>query len=307
MKHYFLKALVPTALLVTSGLSAHAAIVNYTLYVTAGSLTVNGAGGATMPAWSYTEIAGTPRFPGPTITASETDTVNITVVNNHTINHNLLVKGITTDTAAIAPGASKKYTFTVSVAGTYLYYDTLNNNINREMGLYGALIVNPADGSKRVWTNGPTYSFQKTWVMGEMDKPRWNDVVGSGGTVSTSVYKPNYFVINGKGGNDAMSDPATTISGNVGQTALVRIINGGQFYNALHFHGNHFQVLTINGVRQSSPYKQLDVINVSPAGTVDVLFYLNQPGHYPMHNHTAQMETANGVYLNGIAAMIEMH
>lgn len=307
MKHYLSNQIVPITLLLVTGLNAHAAIINYTLYVTAGSLTVNGAGGATLPAWSYTEIAGTPRFPGPIIMANENDTVNVTVVNNHTINHNFLVKGITTDTTAIAPGASKKYTLNVTVAGTYLYYDTLNNNINREMGLYGAFIVNPADGSKKAWTNGPAYSFQKTWVVGEMDKPRWNDVAGSGGTVSTSVYKPNYFVINGKGGNDAMGDSNTTISGNVGQTALVRIVNGGQLYNALHFHGNHFQVISINGVRQSSPYKLLDVINVSPAGTVDVLFYLNQPGHYPMHNHTAQMETANGVYLNGIAAMIEMN
>lgn len=307
MNYTLFRMSISAALMLISVSNANAAIVNYTLYITSGSLTVGGAGGATMPVWSYTEIAGSPRIPGPGLTANENDTVNVTVYNNHTINHNFLVKGITTDTAAIAPGANKKYTFTASVAGTYLYHDTLNNNINREMGLYGALIVNPADGSKAAWTNGPTYSFQKTWVIGEMDKTRWNDVAGSGGTVSTAVYKPNYFLINGKGGVDAMGDAATTISGNVGQTALVRIVNGGQFYNALHFHGNHFFVISINGVRQSSPFKQLDVINVAPASTTDVLFYLNQPGHYPMHNHTAQMETANGVYLNGIAAMIEMH
>lgn len=50
--------------------------------------------------------------------------------------------------------------------------------------------------------------------------------------------------------------------GGVGQTALVRIVNGGQFSHSLHFHGSHVQVLTINGVRQNSPYKQIDVINV---------------------------------------------
>ena len=47
--------------------------------------------------------------------------------------------------------------------------------------------------------------------------------------------------------------------------------------------------------------------NVPPLGTADVLYYLNQPGDYPMHVHTAQMETANGVYLNGVATMIKMH
>ena len=77
--------------------------------------------------------------------------------------------------------------------------------------------------------------------------------------------------------------------------------------HSLHFHGNHIQVLTINGVRQSSPFKLVDVINIPPMGTADVLYVLNQLGEYPMHVHSAQMETANGVYLNGVATMIRMH
>jgi FtsP/CotA-like multicopper oxidase with cupredoxin domain len=287
-------------------LPATAATRSYTLYITAGTLTVNGAGGATMPAWGYTEVAGTPKFPGPSLIANEGDTVNITVVNNHTINHNFLIKGVTTDTTAIAPGASRLYSFAASTAGTYLYYDTLNSNINREMGLYGSLAVHAAGGVNTVWTNGPTYSFERTWVVGEMDKTRWNDVAGTGGTVSTGTYKPNYFIINGMGGFDAMAAANTTINGGIGQTALVRIVNGGQFSHALHFHGNHIKVLTVNGARQSSPYLELDVINIPPLGSADVLYYLNQAGTYPMHVHTAQMETANGVYLNGVVTMIIM-
>lgn len=285
--------------------STVAATRDYTLYISGGTLTVNGAGGASIPAWGYS-LTGTPSFPAPTLTANEGDTVNVTVVNNHSINHNFLVRGITTDTGAIAPGGSKTYSFTASTAGSYLYYDTLNSDINRAMGLYGMLWVGPADGSNRAWTNGPTYTFQRLWVIGDMDKPRWNDVAAAGGTVDTGLYKPNYFLINGQGGFDGMSNPATTIDGSVGQTALVRIVNGGQFAHSLHFHGNHIQVLTVNGARQSSPYKQVDVINIPPLGTADVLFYLNQPGDYPMHIHTAQMETANGVYLNGVATMITM-
>lgn len=306
MKWHLVVRVVAACLLFGLASSAGAATRNYTLYITAGTLTINGSGGASMAAWGYTEVAGTPKFPGPTLTANEGDTVNVTVVNNHNINHNFLVQGVTTDTTAIAPGGNRVYSFTASTAGSYLYYDTLNSSINREMGLYGMLWVGPADGSNKAWTNGPSYSFQRLWVVGEMDKARWNDVAGSGGTVNTSVYKPNYFLINGQGGFDGMNNTATTIDGGVGQTALVRIVNGGQFAQSLHFHGNHVQVLTINGVRQSSPYKKVDVINVPPLGTADVLFVLNQLGSYPMHNHTAQMETANGVYLNGVATMIIM-
>lgn len=296
-----------TLTLLLSGMAtaASAATLNYTLYITSSVLTING--GTSMAAWGYTDVSGNLKVPGPGLTANEGDTVNITVINNHNINHNFLIQGVTTDQTAIAPGGSRQYSFTASAAGTYLYYDTLNNNINREMGLYGALSVGPADGSNHAWTGGPAFDFQRTWVVSEMDKPNWNDVAGSGGTVNTAVYKPNYFLMNGMGGFDAMADAATTIDGAVGQTALVRIVNPGQYSESLHFHGNHFKVLSINGVRQSSPYQERDVINIPPLGTADVTYYLNQPGNYPMHVHTAQMETSNGVYLNGVAAMIMMH
>lgn len=286
--------------------SVSAATRQYTLYVSAGTLTVNGTGGTTMPAWGYSDFGGAPKFPGPTLTANEGDTVVVTVINNHNISHNFVVGSLFTSAASIAPGESKTYSFTASTAGTYLYYDSLNNSINRAMGLYGMLWVAPKDGSARAWTNGPGYSFQRLWVLGEMDKKNWNDVAAGGGTVNTNVYRPNYFLMNGKGGFDAMGDANTTIDGGVGQTALVRIVNGGQFAHSLHFHGNHVQVLSVNGQRRTSPFRQVDVINVPPLGTADVLFYLNQPGVYPMHIHTAQMETANGVYLNGVATLIVM-
>ena len=91
---------------------AVAATRSYTLYITAGNLTVNGAGGTTMSAWSYTDVSGSPKWPGPALTAYEGDTVTITVINNHTINHNFVIQGVTTDATAIAPGGNRVYSFT---------------------------------------------------------------------------------------------------------------------------------------------------------------------------------------------------
>ena len=306
-----MKRLVLNAIgLLLAGLSsiASAATLNYTLYISAGSFTVNGTGGTTMSAWGYSDVAGTPKIPGPLLTANEGDTVNITVVNNHNINHNFVVQGLTSDATAIAAGGSKLYTVTLASnsAGTYLYSDTLSSNVNREMGMYGALVVKPAGGGNTAWTGGPAYTFERTWVVSEMDKPRWNDVAGAGNAVDTSVYKPNYFLLNGKGGFDAMADANTTIAGLLGQTALVRIVNAGQHSSSLHFHANHIKVISVNGVNQSSPFVEADVVNVPPMSTMQVTFYLNQLGDYPMHVHTAQQETANGVYLNGVATMIQM-
>ncbi len=297
--------------LVSFSLSVQAETRDYSLYISPGSVAitaspVTGNGAATIPAWGYTDVAGgAGKVPGPVLTVREGDAVRVTVVNNDSRSHNFVVKRVTTDTSPISAGGTKAYSFTAPAAGAYVYYDSLNNNVNREMGLYGILVVEPADGSKTAWTGGPSYTSAVNWVVSEMDKPRWNDVASSGGTVSTSVYKPNYFLMNGMNGFQAMGDTNTTIMGRVGDVALVRLVNAGQYSHSLHFHGNHYRLIDVDGARLTA-FKDLDIVNVPPLGTAMVLFELNQPGVYPMHIHTAQMETGNGVYLNGVAAMIDI-
>jgi FtsP/CotA-like multicopper oxidase with cupredoxin domain len=284
-------------------ISAVSQAASYTLYIKTGTHTVNGAGGATLTAWGFTDNAGSgPMVPGPLLEAQEGETVTVTVYNQHTMAHNFVVRGVTTDTASIPAGSSKTYSFTTPVAGTYLFSDTLNNNINREMGLYGALVVRAAGGVNTAWTGGPSYNLERLWIVSDMDKPRWNDIAGSGGTVNTATYKPNYFMMNGLGGFDAMHDPNSILQGPAGQVGLVRIVNAGQFDQSLHFHANHFQVIDDDGLRLSET-EPGDTINVQ-AGTTAMVLYTLRTGIYPMHIHSAQMETANGVYLNGVATLL---
>ena len=276
---------------------------SYTLYIQSGTHVINGAGGATLKVWGYTTASGAPpMIPGPVLEAREGEAVTVTVYNNHNQPHNFVVRGLTSDTSAIPAGGSRTYTFTPSQGGVHLYYDTLASNVNRAMGLYGALIVRAADGSNRAWTNGPGFDTERLWVVSDMDKPRWNDVAGNGGTVNTSVYKPNYFMMNGLGGFDAMHDPNTVLQDQTGRTGLIRIVNAGQFDQSLHFHGNHYRIIDIDGTRYS-PAEWGDTLNVR-AGTTAMVLYTLTDGIFPMHVHTAQMETANGVYLNGTATLL---
>lgn len=289
-------------LLLCSSLSAFAA--NYNLYIRAGTLTINGHGGATLNVWGYSDaLNGGPMVPGPELATQEGESVTVTVYNYDSRPHNFVVQGITTDTAPISAGGSKIYQFKTPTAGVYLYSDTLNNNVNREMGLHGALLVRAAGGAKVAWTGGPRFDMERTWVTADMDKTNWNDVASKGGSVNTSVYRPNYFMLNGLGGHDAMRDPNTTLAGSIGQVGLVRVVNAGQFDEALHFHANHLQIIAENGARATPRW--VDTINVKAGQTMMVLYqikYANQV--FPMHVHTAQMETANGVYLNGVATLI---
>jgi len=284
-------------------ISAVSQAASYTLYIKAGTHTINGAGGTTLKVWGYTDnpSAG-PMVPGPLLESQEGETVTVTVYNQHNRSHNFVVRGVTTDTGSISAGSSKTYNFTTPRAGTYLFSDTLNSNINREMGLHGALVVRAAGGVKKAWTNGPSYNIERLWVVTDMDKTRWNDVAGNGGSVNTGSYRPNYFMINGLGGFDGMHDPNSILQGQAGQVGLVRIVNAGQFDQSLHFHANHFSIIDDDGLRLSKS-EFGDTINVR-AGTTAMVLYPLRSGIYPMHIHSAQMETANGVYLNGVATLL---
>lgn len=294
---------VPLLFLPLFLISAVSQAASYTLYIKAGTHTINGAGGTTLKVWGFTDNPGTgPMVPGPLLESQEGETVTVTVYNQHTLAHNFVVRGVTTDTASIPAGSSKTYSFTTPRAGTYLFSDTLNSNINREMGLYGALVVRAAGGVNKAWTGGPSFALERLWVVSDMDKTRWNDVAGNGGTVNTGTYKPNYFMMNGLGGFDGMHDPNSVLQGQTGQVGLVRIVNAGLFDQSLHFHSNHFQIIDDDGLRLSKTESGA-TINVQAGTTAMVLFTL-KPGIYPMHIHSAQMETANGVYLNGVATLL---
>jgi hypothetical protein len=275
---------------------------DYTLFIEPGFLTINGDGGAVINVWGYTDASGAPPMvPGPLLEVTQGQSITVEVVNNHNQNHNFVIQGVTGDTGSIAPGSSKTYTFTPDSGGVFFYRDTLSSNVNREMGLHGALIVR-SNSSNRVWDNGPSYDIERLWVITDMDVPRWNDRASAGQSVSTGSYRPNYFMINGQGGFDGMHDPNTVLEGNSGDVGVVRIVNAGQFDESLHWHGNHFQVISRNGNHLNN-FEWQDTINVKGGETMMVLYQL-RGGIFPMHVHTSQMETANGVYLNGTATLI---
>ena len=91
-----------------------------------------------------------------------------------------------------------------------------------------------------------------------------------------------------------------------GQAAELAEANAGQYDQSLHFHSSHFQVISEGGFKYTdlATAPMVTTVNVKRASTAMVLFTLTQAGTYPVHVHTAQMETGNGVYLNGTATLI---
>jgi FtsP/CotA-like multicopper oxidase with cupredoxin domain len=279
---------------------------NYVLYIEPGSIdiaasTLTGNGATTLPAMGYALINTDPgQTPGPVIEAVVGQTVTIEVVNDHLRPHHFEIEGLLTNTPELPPGETGQFQFTPTKAGVYRYGDP--EIVRRSIGLHGAVVVRPAGNPNTAWTNGPAFDQERTWVITDVDSTWNSNPIG----VDTTQYNPNYFLMNGKSGFDARQDPASTIAGNVGETFLIRIVNAGQFDQSLHFHSNHLQVISEGGFHFTNlaDAPLITTINVKRGSTAMVLFTLSQTGTYPVHAHTAQMETGNGVYLNGTATLI---
>jgi plastocyanin len=87
----------------------------------------------------YSEIA---TIPGPTLIVNAGDTVQVTLTNNivgKSVGFN--IPGLLNSNAKAATGESKTYEFTASNEGTFHY----QNKGDARLGLFGAIIVNPAD------------------------------------------------------------------------------------------------------------------------------------------------------------------
>lgn len=158
---------------------------------------LNQPDGSTVYSWGYGCVAGTtPNFvpqgmhdancptmqiPGPTLVVTEGQTVSVTLNNNLPTaagNTSILFPGfqVTTTggvaglmTQEAAPAGSVTYTFTASTPGTHSYYSGTQGDLQVEMGLYGAVIVLPANVPQACTTGLHAANVQVEQAHGESD------------------------------------------------------------------------------------------------------------------------------------------
>ena len=89
--------------------------------------------------------------PGPTLVTVKGDSITVNITNLLDEPHSFFIPGNLPgdppifDSGPVAPGATLTgLTFTATTSGAFLYYDNLNEPVNRVMGLHGAMVVRPA-------------------------------------------------------------------------------------------------------------------------------------------------------------------
>src|SRR5271157_1993156 len=117
----------------------------------------NGAHADVAPAAITNAYSNSMQVPGPTLIVTEGQTVTVNLTNNLPTaagNTSILFPGFQVSTTGgvtglmtqeAAPGGTVTYTFTASSPGTRAYYSGTQGDLQVEMGLYGAVIVLPAN------------------------------------------------------------------------------------------------------------------------------------------------------------------
>jgi FtsP/CotA-like multicopper oxidase with cupredoxin domain len=237
------------------------------------------------------------QVPGPTIRLTVGDGVRINVTNNLPEEtsvhwHGLVVPNEMDGPAYITqrpiePGESFTYEFTVQQVGTFFYHSHREPDRQQALGMYGALIVDPAEApASEAWDEEYTIQLQE-WLERE------------GYTfpaMSMEGAPPNYFTINGK------AYPSTdTIQARVGDRILFRFIgSSNNFIHPMHIHGGPFTIVATDGNAVPDGARiQKDTVDVGPGERYDVIWAAREPGLWLVHCHIPHHTTNNNVEEQG--------
>jgi len=160
-----------------------------------------------------------------------------------------------------APGGVGTYSWPSLKEGTYLYHSGTHPQVQVQMGLYGALVVNG--------TGYPAVARDEVLLYSEID-PALHEAVNSGayGTAaypSTFNYAPRYFLING------LSYPDTTnITANAAEDVLLRFINAGLKTHVPTVQNLYMRVIAEDGNLYPYPREQYS-IELTAAKTMDAI------------------------------------
>ena len=179
-----------------------------------------------------------PTYPAPTMRVKQGQIVHTRLTTStgpHTIHHHGIEPTTFNDGVghvSFEVGDSYTYQWCARDPGTYFYHCHRNTTLHFELGMFGALIVDPPDhedGKKRIYENGPTYDVEKLWLADDMD-PRWHEMEDHdaglcGMDVGLNRFEPEYFLLSGIFNNETRFHPDTRILARKGERILIRLLN----------------------------------------------------------------------------------
>ena len=259
-----------------------------------------------LPGAETTAVTFNGTVPGPVIRVTEGDSVEVVVANAlseatsihwhglHVPNDQDGVSGVTQD--PIAAGASYTYRFTAPHAGTFMYHAHGPNSREQiDRGLYAPFIIDPAGGDPLKVDQEVTLTIGN-WMVGDASGAMPGMDMGEDNASMSMEY--DYFTINGK------SFPSTeAIEVQEGQLVRIRFLNPSQTVHPMHLHGMDMAVIAKDGEPLAAP-QRLNVVDIAPGDTYDVVFRADNPGTWVLHCHDLHHASNAGVEPGGLIVPI---
>jgi FtsP/CotA-like multicopper oxidase with cupredoxin domain len=238
--------------------------------------------------WSFKFKDGPKAFPGPTLRLRQGQVAHTVVKPSkraHTIHHHGIEPGPHDDGVghtSFEVTGEYAYQWRPAQAGTYFYHCHVNTVLHFEMGMWGGLIVDPPEGRGFVFPGEHRYDVEAFWPSSGWDptKHKLNHAAGlQGDKAGLNLYRPKYFHINGAFGATALTSPRSRIVAKVGQTILIRVLNGGYAPARVAFGGLTGLFVGSDGRRLARPFTAKEWV-LGGAERYDVLLTPTAPGTF---------------------------
>ncbi len=271
--------------------------------------------GNSLYTWSYGMSSGHFQLPGPVLCVTSGD--HVTVVLHNTLPEATSIvfpgqKSVKADgnpaqpqidgagtmtsmvQAADPTDGSVTYEFTAGSPGTYLYESGTDVNKQKQMGLYGALVVRPAGHPDQVNDRADSKfstNHEYVFLLSEVD-PDLHLAVERKEPVDWKSFRARYFMINGRSMPDTLapnhaswlkSQPYGALvhiqpydADRNPDPAVIRYLNAGSVNYPFHPHGSDERVVNKDGRPlagdggQDLSYLKYD-IDIDPGQSVDTL------------------------------------
>ncbi len=271
----------PQGALAPSGCSFAAGTATCDLWAKTGSTTLLGQ---PLTIWGYSSTAaGAATAPGPVLVVHENDDVSV-VLHNQLPQTSALTfpgqpetafgaGGSTGGTVVGVPnGGTVTYHFTATRPGTFLYEAGHTPNGARQvaLGLAGALVVLPANGTGAYGTAQSTYDDEAVLVLSELD-PALN-ASANPATFDMRQFEARYRLINGQ--VFPSTDPVAT---GVNRRVLLRYVDAGALQHPMNLLGASQLRLALDAYPADHPISSL-VADLAPGSTMDTLVQMPSGG-----------------------------
>lgn len=248
--------------------------------MTASDATIQIASGVQYQAWTF---GGT--VPGPILHVRQGQTLNVTLVNNGTMQHSIDFHAaqVAPDVAyrSINPGEKLEFSFVAATPGAFIYHcgtPPVLQHIGN--GMYGAIIVDPAE---------PLPPADVSYVLVESE---WYTAQAEG-TLMTGDYNkmlsmtPDEVVFNGI----AFQYNDHPLTAKVGQRVRLYVIDAGpNLASAFHIIGGMFAAVYPDGDAKHA-LSGVSTYPIAPGQGVVFDAIISQPGKYPIVDHSMRNMT----------------